>query len=130
MGIENKGWHVAEEGEKPLKDMGEKEMDAVVKGLAPEGKKWQKLAAGESPLSEAGDKELEAAAESLEHGKRHVEGGKGMLAEASEEEIDKAVEALGGDEKNPFEELVAKTVKKDARPKAKPRLENGPQDQA
>ena len=131
MSIENRGWHVGEPNEKPLKDAGEKELEAVAKGLMPEGKKWQKLAKSEAPLSEASDAELAAAAESLEHGKRHMEGGKGVLAEASEAELDAAVERLSPQEdaENPLEKLVAKTEEKGAKPKTN-RDSERPRDQA
>ena len=133
MGVENRGWHVGEPGENPLKDAGEKELEAAAKGLTPEGKKWQKLAKGDSPLSEASDAELSAAAESLEHGKKHVEGGKGALAEAREAELAAAVERLSPqqDEENPLEKLVAKTEdKKSAKSKSDRKSDGRSHDQA
>jgi len=127
MGSKSEKWHVMEPGEKPLEGAGEKELDAAVKGLTPEGKKWQQLASGENPLGDATETDIKVAVEGIEAGKRHVEGAEGLLADATDADIEAAAERLGAaanretklreevgeklkelDMENPLEKLAAK----------------------
>ncbi|MFA6603961.1 MAG: hypothetical protein WCT10_03945 [Patescibacteria group bacterium] len=129
MSFEEKGWVPLETGEGPLAEASDKEVDIVAKGIAPKDQQWKTAASGEGPLADASEAELQSAVEMLEHGKRHVEATKGVLAKADEGELDAAIEALGGNEENPLEKLVAKTEEKNAK-RVSDHPDARPQDQA